>query len=208
MALAIQLLHILRPFIPDRVVETYQDEMVRHAGYLRMPSVLTEVIQQLLNQCPLVYLVVDGLDECQEDENLPRVRKLLTDIVSASTYGTAKWFFTSRPDIEIGEMMNKLQATTLSPSVPVLAAEIKMFLADGLHHIPSAMERIDCRVDYSEGSFLYAKFLLDTLLGKGVTCHDDIKRALREFPKDLTGYYIRSLLKLCERSIAEQHLVK
>lgn len=204
-ALALQLLHILKTGIPDKVVELYQDEMAQHAKYLRMESLVNEVLCQLLKGCSLVYLVVDGLDECLEDEQM---RDMLTTIVSAPVYGTVKWFFTSRSDVHIRRMMEQLKATTMSPSAATLSTEIRLFLTDGLQPIEQAANHVDAYVEHSEGSFLYSKFLLDALRGEGITCDDDLRKALHEFPKSLTDYYLRSLLTLCKRHEREQELVQ
>ncbi|KAJ5587307.1 uncharacterized protein N7459_003072 [Penicillium hispanicum] len=201
-AVAIQLLSILKTGIPGRVVELYHDEMSRNARYMQIPGIAIEVVHELLKQCSCVYVVVDGLDECLDDD---KMRGMLTSIASAPTYGATKWFFTSRPDVHIRDMMSRLGALTVSPSVSTLQSDIRLFLADGLEHLP---DKIDEYVEYSEGSFLYSRFLLDTLRGEGVTCEDDIRRALHAFPKGLTGYYVRSLLKLCERTDFEQELVQ
>jgi hypothetical protein len=119
-----------------------------------------------------------------------------------------RWFFTSRKEGQIHGMMEKLNAASLSPTQPILASEIKLFLSDGLRPIAESLEDVDDYVEYSEGSFLYSKFLLDTLRGKGITCDADIKKALHEFPQGLTGYYMRSLLRLAYRSPSERDLVR
>lgn len=202
-ALSLQLLNILKTGPPDRVVELYKDEMAQHVQYMRHRQHAIEVLCQLLEGCN-VYLIVDGLDECLEDKEMRDIMKM---IVSATGYGTTKWFFTSCKDMEIQQMMEGLNAIeTQSPET--LSAEIKLFLADGLKHISWAADQIDIYMEYSESSFLYAKLMLDMLCGDGVTCDDEIRQALNEFPKGLTGYYVRSLLKLCSKSEKQQLLVK
>ncbi|KAJ5746108.1 hypothetical protein N7520_011290 [Penicillium odoratum] len=204
-ALAFQLLNMLKTGIPDRVIELYKEELARHEPKMRLPGLVIEVLHQLLKQCPLVYLIVDGLDECSDDRTLCR---LLSDITSAPVYGTTKWFFASRPDGEIKGMMKQLKALTISPPISTLRAEIRCFLADGLETVTTDMDEIENFVDYSEGSFLYSQFLLNTLRGEGVTCDDDITEALNGFPKGLSGFYMRSLLKLCDKTDGQQDLVR
>ncbi|OQE41742.1 hypothetical protein PENCOP_c004G00965 [Penicillium coprophilum] len=205
-ALALQLLNIMKTGIPDSVVELYQSEMAQHARYIHIPSVAVDTVNCILKGCSLVYVIVDGLDECVDDQ---RMRDMFTKIVSAPAYGTTKWFFTSRNDENIRKMMKQLNAVTFTPNSSTLSADIKLFLSDGLQSIEGAANHIDYFVEkHIEGSFLYSKFLVDTLQGEGITCDDDISKALQEFPKSLTGYYIRTLLKLCERHEREQELVK
>ncbi|KAJ5207447.1 hypothetical protein N7472_003895 [Penicillium cf. griseofulvum] len=205
-ALALQLLNIIKTGIPDTVVELYQSEMAQHARYMHIPSVAVDTVNRILKGCSLVYVIVDGLDECVDDQ---RMREMFTKIVSSPAYGTTKWFFTSRDDVNIRNMMEQLKAVTFSPSTSTLSADIKLFLSDGLQSIACAANHIDYFVEeHIEGSFLYSKFLVDTLQGEGITCDDDISKALEEFPKSLTGYYIRTLLKLCERPEREQELVR
>ncbi|CAI7657657.1 unnamed protein product [Penicillium glandicola] len=205
-ALALQLLRIIKTGIPDSVVELYQNEMAQHARQIHIPSVAVDIVHRILKGCGLVYVIVDGLDECVDDQ---RMREMFTKIVSAPVYGTTKWFFTSRNDENIRNMMKQLKAVTFTPSPSILSADIKLFLSDGLQSIEGAANHIDHYVEeHVEGSFLYSKFLVDTLQGEGITCDDDITKAFSEFPKSLTGYYIRTLLKLCERPEREQELVK
>lgn len=204
-ALALQLLNILKSGIPDRVGELYRQEMANNVRHLRLRGHVMEVLHELLKQCPLVYIIVDGLDESLDEDNM---RSIFSSIVSAPVYGTVRWFFTSRKEGQIHGMMEKLNATFLSPTEPMLASEIKIFLADGLRSVTESLEDVDDYVEYSEGSFLYSKFLLDTLRGKGVTCDADIKKALHEFPQGLTAYYMRSLLRLAYRSPSERDLVR
>ncbi|KAJ5370879.1 uncharacterized protein N7496_006971 [Penicillium cataractarum] len=204
-ALTLQILNILKTGIPDRVVELYRQEMAHNARHLRLRGHVIEILHALLKQCPLIYILVDGLDESLDDENM---RATLSSIISAPVYGTVRWFFTSRKEGQIHSMMENLNAVFLSPARSTLAAEIKLFLADGLRSIAKSLEQIDDYVEYSEGSFLYSKFLIDTLNGKGVTCDTDIKAALHEFPQTLTGYYMRSLLRLSYRSPPERDLVR
>ncbi|KAJ5170918.1 uncharacterized protein N7500_003701 [Penicillium coprophilum] len=205
-ALALQLLNIMKTGIPDSVVALYQSEMAQHARYIHIPSVAVETVNCILKGCSLVYVIVDGLDECVDDQIM---RDMFTKIVSAPAYGITKWFFTSRNDENIRNMMKQLNAVTFTPNPSTLSADIKLFLSDGLQSIEGAANHIDYFVEkHIEGSFLYSKFLVDTLQGEGITCDNDIRKALQEFPKSLTGYYIRTLLKLCERHEREQELVK
>ncbi|KAJ5719497.1 hypothetical protein N7493_007952 [Penicillium malachiteum] len=204
-ALALQLLNILKTDIPDRVKELYQREIARYAKNMHLTELTVEVLHQLLNQCPLVYVVIDGLDECMDDI---KAREMLSVILNQSVYGTIKWFFTSRPDGQIQNMMDGLKSVTISPPINIIQTEIRSFLTAGLGGMTEMIDEVESFVDHSEGSFLYSQFLLDTLRGEGVTCDDDIRRALHEFPKGLTGYYMRTLVKLCDKSDAQQDLVR
>ncbi|KAJ5713356.1 uncharacterized protein N7483_010537 [Penicillium malachiteum] len=204
-ALALQLLNILKTDIPDRVKELYQEEIARYAKNMRLSALTVEVLHQLLNQCPLAYVVIDGLDECMDDV---KAREMLSVLLNQSVYGTIKWFFTSRPDGQIQGMMDGLKSATISPPMTIIQTEIRSFLTEGLGGMTDIIDEVESFVDHSEGSFLYSQFLLDTLRGEGVTCDDDIRRALNEFPKGLTGYYMRTLVKLCDKSDAQQDLVR
>ena len=204
-ALALQLLRILKTDIPDRVKELYQEEVALYSKTMTSPDLAIEVLHQLMNQCPLVYVVMDGLDECSDDRE---ARRLFFDILSRSVYGTIKWFFTSRPDTQVQIMMDRLKSVTISPPVATIQAEIRSFLTEGLKGMTDIIDEVEDFVEHSDGSFLYSQFLLDTLHGEGVTCDDDIRRALNEFPKGLTEYYMRTLVKLCDKSDAERELVR
>ncbi|KAJ5106986.1 hypothetical protein N7456_003661 [Penicillium angulare] len=203
-SLAVQLLNILKSDIPDRVIEIYREEMARHAKKMRLPSLIMEVLHELLKQSPIVYLIVDGLDECMDDL---KACELISTISSVPVYGTTKWFFTSREDGQIKSTMNQINALTISPLVSTIRADIHSFIADELETVTLNVD-IDDFVNHSEGSFLYSQYLVDTLRGEGITCDADFTRALEGFPRGLTGYYLRTLVKLCERSEWQQDLVR
>ncbi|QKX57833.1 uncharacterized protein TRUGW13939_04953 [Talaromyces rugulosus] len=135
-----------------------------------------ELVEQffcaLLEQRSLVYLIIDGLDECQNEKNM---RETLFYVATAPRRGM--------PDFN-------LKLNEIGDSSPIDFSDI------------------DDRVRSCDGSFVYAKFLMDTLGGEGITCYADIPKVLHEFPQSLNGYFVRTLLKLCEKSKIERSLVR
>ena len=50
--------------------------------------------------------------------------------------------------------------------------------------------------------------VVQVLEGEGLTCDEEIQEELEKFPKDLTGWYLRSLQQLSARSAQQQELAR
>lgn len=199
-SLALQLLDHLKPIIPDNVVATYETEMRNHALTLSDPHTAAHVVRDLAGQCDKVYMVIDGLDECTDEELTIRTLELLWGL---GTYGIVKWLVTSRDQFNIRTTMKRQGAVEVRPSPQVITEDIRSYFSS----------HVDCQscVDQwtdGEDNFLYAKFVCDKLCGKGLTCKDEIKKALEKFPRGLNAYYTRTLEKLALRTEEEQELVR
>ncbi|KAL7931790.1 hypothetical protein V8C35DRAFT_329459 [Trichoderma chlorosporum] len=217
-SLSIQLLTKPRHGIPDKLLNLYREELRSFTRTTMRDGIAEKVLGMLLEQYSLIHIIVDGLDECTKEKAMTET---LSNAVNASSksHGLVKWFFTSREDGQIGKMMTNLKAVTIPPLPSFISADIKRFLTTGLqdlnrsiclsddtNHIHS--DEIDDCVTLCDGNFLYSQFVIDTLNGNGITCDGDVPKILKEFPSSLSGYYIRSLQKLYDKSKLEQSLVK
>lgn len=217
-SLSFQLLTQTDKGVPDKLINLYKKEVLRFNRTTMRDGLAEQVLCMLLEQYSLIHIIVDGLDECINEKVMT---ERLSSVVNTSTklYGKIRWFFSSREDGQIGNMMTDLDAITISPSPSIISADIRTFLTTGLqnfnrpiclsddiHHLHC--DEIDDCVTLCDGNFLYSNFVMDTLKGHGITCDSDIQRTLQEFPRTLNAYYIRSLQKLYDKSILEQTLVR
>lgn len=70
-----------------------------------------KVITAFLNYIPRIYIIVDGLDECQgkDDDYLD----VLSELFCYSATGVTKWFITSRREAPIQRAMQNARNTPL-----------------------------------------------------------------------------------------------
>ena len=207
-SIALQLRTIMGK-IPPQLVELYNKELDHHAYQLHDHDIAIQVVQTLILQIPRIHIIVDGLDECND---IGRGLGMFDGLVQSNTYGIAKWFFTSRDDSSIRNvMLNKLQATELTPPRGKIMDDITLFLDA---HGSDKLALNDCAecVQYwtaaSEENFLYSKLMFDIICGDGVTCSDEIHEELRKFPPGLTGCYMRCLESLTRKKEPERNLAR
>ncbi|KAF3762105.1 hypothetical protein M406DRAFT_76204 [Cryphonectria parasitica EP155] len=194
-SLALQLLRYVES-PPDRLVDRYKNEIDNHATKIDRLDIACKAVQDLLPQCEEVYLIIDGLDECQDDaltiENFQRLLKM-------STYGLAKWFFSSREHENIKTAMQNCKAVELKAETTLVTQDIRSYLS-------AYISCEGCLGNFTEGedNFLYSRLICDAFRGEGLTSESEIRKALVRCPKDLNSYYIRVLDKLAGKSHEEQ----
>ena len=204
--LALQLLtHVAA--IPDQVLRLYQDDIEHHCFSLNDSWIAVEVVEALIKQIGRVHILVDGLDECEDRQQL---LDCFGRLLNAKTYGIVKWFFSSRPERDIRAFMQ-------INNVRVIDAPMDYLLSDVKTYVRARMEKnLDhcCKncVEYwtraSEGNFLWITLMLRIIEGEDVTCEDEIDEELNKFPKGLTGCYMRSLAQFARRPERQQQLVR
>ncbi|KAI0099814.1 hypothetical protein GGR51DRAFT_564649 [Nemania sp. FL0031] len=177
----------------DKLVDLYETEM-QFSPHLDNIRAMASVVQELITRNNDLYIVIDGIDECEDEKNMINVIRLLID---QSTLGTVRWLFTSRVS-EIEKTMRSLQAVEIHPSQDDIRDDIKSYLSS----------KISCEhclrewTDECDNNFLIARFVSETL-GK-LTSEADIEAELTMFPKKLNGYYTRTLAKINDRGQMEQ----
>jgi hypothetical protein len=206
-SLALQLIRILenngQP-IPDRVTNIYENAIKQHIAVMNSLVTAAQLVHELVNLCPHVFLVIDGLDECA-DEN--QMLSMLEILLQTRTLGVTKWLFTSRMDHpKIGAIMKKYQASSITPTPGSISRDIQRFV--------SATVTLKCQecvtgwIEDFDTSFLYASLICDILRGKDFTCQEEIDHALQEFPPELNKYYIQLLERLARQPEQKQELAR
>ncbi|KAI0870765.1 hypothetical protein GGS24DRAFT_90925 [Hypoxylon argillaceum] len=190
--LALQLLAFVRT-PSDKLVDLYETE-TQFSPYLNNTRVLASVIHELITRNDDVYLVIDGIDECEDEKDKVNIIQWLID---QSTLGTARWLFTSRVS-EIEKTMQNLQAVEIQPSPDDIKGDIKSYLSPRI----TCEECLQDWTDECDNNFLIARFVSETL--EKLTSEEDIKAELRMFPRKLNGYYARTLAKISDRGQMEQ----
>lgn len=204
-AVAIGLLR-LNEEVPDSVKILYETDAANVFSKLDDADTdkAVQVLQGLAAQVERVHVVVDGLDECIEREQL---LEALCQVTSAQTHGIVKWFLTTRPEPAFRSCFQRPGVIELAAPADCTSDDIRIFMTDGLQRGKFA-KQIDHWVSRAETNFLLARLTLNTLNGMGLTCDEDIKEELYRFPKDLTGCYMRFLEYLRVRSDLERDMVR
>lgn len=206
-SLALQLVLLLEKNgqpIPDKVASIYDTAIKERVKTMKTLASATEIVHELINLCPHIYVIVDGLDECSEEDEMVSMVDLL---LGTRSLGLAKWFFTSRSDHpRIRAVMQKHRCASITPDFSHLSSDIQLYF--------SARVTIDCKkcvkrwVRDFNTSFLYASLICDILQGKNFTCQEEIDQALREFPPELNNYYIQLLERLVTKPEPKQELAR
>lgn len=197
-SLALQLLKFVTG-LPDRVVQRYKDEIEHCASGLDNIHTASHVVHELLTQCEETFVVIDGLDECLDDDILLTLHYLM----NMPTYGRVKWLFTSRNYVKIRTVMEGSHAVEIEASTESISHDIRFYFSKYI----SCKHCIDKWTE-GEDNFLYSKLICDTLRGEGLTSEAEIRYALKTYPKDLNSYYLRALEKLSETTEQQQELAR
>lgn len=198
-SLALQLSGFLDA-LPEKLVDRYKKEMANHVDGVADLHTALHVVHELL-RCDEVYVVVDGLDECRDEQAI-----LLSfgHLIAMRSYSTVKWMFTSRDHDSIRHTMQSLNAVEITAQREVISDDIRKYF---LARHPDQTRFIEEWTD-GEDNFLYTKLICDTMAGEGHTSVAEIEDALKSYPKDLNGYYMRALVKLSNRSENEQEMAR
>ncbi|KAH7359279.1 hypothetical protein B0T11DRAFT_113941 [Plectosphaerella cucumerina] len=205
-SLALQLLRA-SAYTPDGVVLEYTraQQQLRYdleGGNADVHDAVRRVLHIFLDQCPHVYIVLDGLDECLEEDGL--FFGTLEALLGARTNGTAKWFFSS---CDVGPMrrsMRRVGAVEVRADFDAIADDVRAYLqAEDI-----CMVHADDWIDPGEQNFLYARLRCEIVKGRGYTSREEIRAALREFPRGLDSCYVKILERIAGRSVSEQNLAR
>ncbi len=190
--------------IPDKVVSLYEAAVKQNITAMKSLATAAQVVHELVNLCPRVHLVVDGLDECADEDEMI---SMLDHLLQARTRGLAHWFFTSRSDhSKIRAVMQKYEAASITPDQNVIVSDIQTYFSATV--TSKCEECVAMWVEDCNTSFLYATIVCDILRGKKFTCQDEVKQALREFPPELNEYYVQFLERLTTQSHQKQELAR
>ncbi|KAI0803541.1 hypothetical protein GGR55DRAFT_387142 [Xylaria sp. FL0064] len=180
----------------DKLVDLYETE-TQFTPHLDNLRTTVNVVHELITRND-VYIVIDGIDECSDEEQMCH---LIEGLLERPTLGTVRWLFTSRVS-DIEKTMRKLKAVEIRPNPDNIREDIKSYLS-------LKIDCKDCLQDWTEecdNNFLIARFVSETL-GK-LTSEADIKAELKIFPKKLNGYYMRTLTKIDARGQIEQLIAR
>jgi len=194
--LALQLLALVK--IPsDKLVDLYEAE-TQFSPHLENVRTLIDVVHELMNRIEDLYIIIDGVDECEDEKD---TISLLEGLLGRPTLGTVRWLFSSRVS-DIEKAMRNLGAVEIQPSPEDIIGDINDYLSSKI----SCKHCVRTWTKECDTNFLMARFVSETL-GK-LTSEADITAELNTFPKKLNGYYTRALAKINARGRIEQLIAR
>lgn len=202
-ALAFQLLSTFG-YVPDGLKSKYAQSLQRFKYELADVDydLMSEVLRVLLDLCPQAFIVLDGLDECLEED--PMFFSALEHLLQSRTNGTSKWFFSSCDINSIRQTMNRVGAQEIKPDFEAISHDIHAYLkAENI-----CMVHATNWIDEDEQNFLYARLRCEIVKGSGLTTREEVSEALEAFPKGLDSCYMKALERIAGRSPNEQNLAR
>ncbi|KAJ3479085.1 hypothetical protein NLG97_g8410 [Lecanicillium saksenae] len=164
---------------------------------------LIAIVSGSLQERRLIWIVVDGVDAC-DDAALLRCVSLMDSIVAKGGDSHAmlcKVMFTSRHDPPRKGVL-KRSLVSLSQESEMIRESIRFYTAqrlrlspisDRLHQLGLAAEEIVALGDEiatkADGMFLYAKLIIDYLSKQLFRSSLELKEACQELPPKLKGFY-------------------
>jgi hypothetical protein len=202
-SIALQALKLIK-YIPDDLYQLYQEEYSSDDKFVATTLVAVKVVEFLLKRIEHVYIVIDGLCECQ-DGSLP---DLLIRLSNNKGYGITKWLFTSRNELEICKKFEMIGAEKLTVSKIVVERDIRKYLEDNVDLLFGTEDQLDRLTTLSEGNFLGIRLTIDPLREDEVTCEEEFEETLKSFQPELGRCWYRSLKKLTRRKETIQELAR
>ncbi|KAI0192806.1 hypothetical protein F4808DRAFT_362548 [Astrocystis sublimbata] len=194
--LALQLLGFTKT-PSDKLVDLYEKE-IQFSPYLSNLRVIASVVHELITRNDDLYIVIDGIDECEDEKDMMSHMEWL---IGRPTLGTTRWLFTNRVS-EVEKTLRKMKAVEIRPSPDAIREDIRSYLSTKI----SCQSRLRAWAAECDNNFLIARFVSE-VLGK-LTSEADIRAELATFPKKLNGFYARTLAKIDALGPMEQSVAR
>jgi len=202
-SIALQALKLIE-HIPDELYQLYREEYSAAECFVANLAIAERVVEYLLKRIEYVYIIIDGLDECQESALLDSLVRLCEQ----KSYGIIKWFFSSRYEPHICKKFAGMKMETLMVEKAVVQSDIRKFLEDNADLLCGTCEQLDRITASSEGNFLSVRLTIDPFRNEELTCEEEFEKTLHDFQPELGRCWFRSLQKLTQRSDQIQDLAR
>lgn len=202
-SIALQALKLIK-YIPDELYHLYREEYSGDDKYVATTMVAAKVVEFLLKRIEHVYIIIDGLCECQDGI----LADLLIRISNSKGLGITKWLFTSRNELDISKKFEAIGADSLTISKSIVKMDIRKYLEDNVDLLFGTKDQLDRLTALSEGNFLGIRLTIDPLREDEVTCEEEFEETLRSFQPELGRCWYRSLKKLTQRKKTVQELAR
>ncbi|KAM0267836.1 hypothetical protein ACHAPA_005433 [Fusarium lateritium] len=177
---------------------------------------LEQLLQKLLssisndpNKAEYLWIVIDGLDECDPDKHMRLVR-LINQLTAKPVVpgGTVcKVLVSSRAPSSALERLKRSQVISLSEEKKLLSEAIRQYVDRRLRLMDKKLRQLDLEhseikeiqdaiVIKADGMFLYARLVMDYLASNIFFSGDEIKNSVKQLPQKLSDFYQRILTQI------------
>ncbi|OCL01573.1 hypothetical protein AOQ84DRAFT_427313 [Glonium stellatum] len=145
-----------------------------------------------------VRIVLDGIDECEEDQQR-RIVGILDRIIRLPTTGTVcKVLISSRDTPKLMRLSLRKSSISLNDETTAVSKAIQCYIQKRLDDMKLELPELqitDSHIDYVRNAIVAESDVLDTLSVE-VFCFQDMKAAIDSLPKGLPEFYGRILNRL------------
>ncbi|PSN67186.1 hypothetical protein BS50DRAFT_384791 [Corynespora cassiicola Philippines] len=207
------LLQVLR-HNDDFTAHIYYDYLIKKK--LPTLSILELLLQTLLGavsdeprETAYTWIVLDGVDECEEEKQARLVSMLSLIASRTNTDGgsVCKVLLTSRPTPSILKRLRKRQIVSLTDHPDSLENSIRLYASKRLEILRERfqqleleheeIEHLECLIaKKADGMFLYARLVLDYLGSNIFLSGDELKKSINQLPQQLADFYHRILSQM------------
>ncbi|KAL7948124.1 chromatin remodelling complex Rsc7/Swp82 subunit domain-containing protein [Trichoderma barbatum] len=175
----------------------------------RLLQLLFKSISSEPSKVEYVWILLDGLDEC-EPEKQARVVSLMNQIAperSSSGNAACKVLISSRTSQILSSCLRKKQTVSLSEEKDSLEEAIRQYASQRLqtleqifhqlHISPEEVDNIERGIaKKADGMFLYARLVLDYLSKNIFYDGAEIMTSINQLPRELSDFYRKILLQI------------
>ncbi|KAL7955605.1 hypothetical protein V8C34DRAFT_327026 [Trichoderma compactum] len=175
----------------------------------RLLQLLFKSISNEPSKAEYVWIILDGLDECELDKQA-RVVSLMNQVASdRSSPGntTCKVLISSRTSTILSNCLRKKQTISLTDEKDCLEEAIRQYASQRLqsleqkfhqlHIHPGEVDSIERGIaKKADGMFLYARLVLDYLSTNIFYSGDEIMTSVNQLPEKLGDFYRKILLQI------------
>nr|WOD46422.1 hypothetical protein [Trichoderma atroviride] len=198
----------------DLVAHVYE-EFVLGKKSPTMPA-LEQLLQLLLksisnepSKTEYVWIVLDGLDECEPDKQA-RVISLMNQIASHKSQSgntVCKVLMSSRSSTTLSHFLRKKQIVSLSEEKNCLKEAIRLYASQRLQALDQRFHQLDIAPEElddlehqiakkADGMFLYARLVLDYLSKNVFYNYDEIRASVNQLPEKIHDFYQKILTQV------------
>ncbi|KAF8441250.1 hypothetical protein BGX38DRAFT_1134072 [Terfezia claveryi] len=162
-----------------------------------------------LSLAAIIYIVVDGLDECEEEEMI-KIVETLTSIAQSTSGGACRLFFTSRDESAIQRVLStavkyKLRPQDNAQDLEVYAKAFSIKIKEKFNLSEKEKDHLTTSVtSNANGMFLFCVLVLQNLLGQTTKAELGREMAPGTFPSGLEQAYGRIIDRINRNSSSSQ----
>ncbi|KAH8667741.1 hypothetical protein BGZ61DRAFT_365055 [Ilyonectria robusta] len=161
-----------------------------------------------------IYCVVDGVDECQDDELRRRFLRYMTTLVqpklgTIQAFQILKLLFISRPTVQLSRELSQYPKIYLKANLQ----DLKTFIKDSINTLGLSMQlpenASDLLAAHAEQTFLWVSIVLKKLQSaSSLLSQADLEEMISDSPSDLTELYQGIVDQIMEiNDVAQQKLL-